>query len=415
MERSIPIVVVAYNRPEALRRLLDSLLKADYPYEVELIISVDGEKKMGRSGEEVRKIASDFEWPFGKKKLIFHEDNIGLRKHVISCGDLVQAYDGVIVLEDDLYVSPRFYEYTLQAFDFYKDDEKTAGISLYSHSYNETAQFPFRPLTDGSDVFYLQYAPSLGQFWSREGWRRFRRWYDALVPGDPLPVNLPPNIRLWPETSWKKYFIAYILQKDLYFAYPRYSLTTHFSDEGTNMRVRENLFQVPLWLDKKEFVFKAFSDSYALYDVFCEMKADALKRLAPALAGYDFDVDLYGMKSKEDTGAAYFLSSRGCKNPVLQYGREMRPHEMNMVAGVDGEYFSLGKKEDFEEKAFLHRLLKCHEKRELAYWYPIREYHFYKNRLLTTSKTSTFFLNPVFLYRKLIVMLNYTYRYFRKR
>lgn len=409
MERSIPIVVVGYNRPKALQRLLDSLLKAHYPDQVELIISIDG-----GGDEENKKMASSFSWPFGKKQLIIHDENIGLRKHVISCGNLVKDYDGVIVLEDDLYVSPDFYEYTLKAFDFYKDEEKIAGISLYSHAYNETAQFPFRPLTDGSDVFFLQYAPSLGQFWSREGWTRFREWYDSLVPGDPLPARLPPNIKLWPETSWKKYFIAYILQKDLYFAYPRCSFTTHFSDEGTNMRVKENLFQVPLWLDKKEFHLKAFADSFAVYDVFCEMKAAALKRLAPALADYDFDTDLYGMKSKDDTGAGYFLSSRHCKNPVMQFGREMRPHEMNIVAGVEGAYFSLGKKEDFEEKAFLHRLLKCHEKNELAYWYPIREYHFHKNRLLTTNKTSTFFLNPVFLFRKFVVMLRYTYRYFGK-
>jgi len=408
MERSIPIVVVGYNRPKALKRLLNSLLKAEYPCDVELIISIDG-----GGDEENKKIASSFSWPFGKKQLIFHEQNIGLRKHVLSCGDLVKDYDGVIVLEDDLYVSPGFYEYTLKAFDFYKDDDKLAGISLYTHAYNETAQFPFRPLADGSDVFFLQYAPSLGQFWSREGWRRFRDWYDTLVPGEPIPVNLPPNIKLWPETSWKKYFIAYILRHDLYFAYPRSSFTTHFSDEGTNIRVKENLFQVPLWLDKKVFVFRAFGDSNAVYDVFCEMKGEKLRQRVPALAGYDFGVDLYGMKSKEDTDGEYFLSQRRCKNPVMQFGREMRPHEMNITEGIEGEYFSLGKKEDFEEKPFMVRLLKCHEKQELAYWYPIREYHFYKNRLLTTGKTQNFFLNPVFLFRKFMVMARYAYRYFR--
>jgi len=425
MEQSIPIIAVGYNRPEALQRLLGSLLKADYPGEVELIISVDGRREDGKTGgredgrtgggvEEVRRVASEFLWPFGEKRLIFHEKNLGLRKHVLSCGDLSKDHDGVIVLEDDLFVAPGFYEYALKAFEFYQNDPKIAGISLYSHAYNETAQFPFRPLTDDSDVFFLQYASSLGQCWSRESWKAFRTWYDALGEGK-IPVHLPPNIVLWPETSWKKYFIAYIIQHDLYFAYPRYSMTTLFSDTGTNLRVRENIFQVPLWLDKKEFLFKQFGDSSAVYDVYCEILPGCLKQRNPILKDFDFETDLYGMKSKDSAQHPLFLSSRKCKKPEMTFGREMKPHEMNIMAGVPGDYFSLGRKEDFDEPGYFVRLLKCHEKKELAYWYPIREYHFYKNRLLTIDDSSKFWFRPGFLFRKFFVMLGYTLRYFSKK
>ena len=424
MDAYIPIIVVGYNRPKAIERLLNSLLKASYPGEVDLIISVDGEKhegmEAGKRGEEVREVVTNFEWPFGTKKMIFHDTNMGLRNHVLSCGDLSKDYDGVIVLEDDLYVSPVFYEYALQAFAYYKEDPKIAGISLYSHAYNETAQFPFRPLADDSDVFFLQYAASLGQFWSRKGWAAFRAWYDKLtgLPGDKSPGNsakLPPNIRLWPETSWKKYFISYIVQHDLYFVYPRFSLTTHFGDEGTNLRIFENLFQVPLWLEKQKYQFTPLEDSCAVYDIYCEINADRLKRLQPSLSEEDFEVDLYGMKSREGLRQERVLSSRKCNRPILTFGREMRPHEMNIMAGIQGGYFALGEKNDFEEKNYLIRLLKCHEKNELAYWYTIREYHFYKNRMMTTSNASRFFLDPGFLARKTAVMINYTYRYFRKK
>jgi len=434
MENAIPVIVVGYNRPKAIQRLLNSLLKAAYPGSVDLIISIDGAKgdkgtkgqgdkekrrpgEEGTRSEEVRKVVKNFEWPFGEKKMIFHDTNMGLRKHVLSCGDLSRDYDGVIVLEDDLYVSPDFYHYTLKAFDYYKEDKKIAGISLYAHAYNETAQFPFKPLADDSDVFFLQYAASLGQFWSREGWAAFRDWYDRL-PEDESPGNsaiLPPNIRLWPETSWKKYFISYIVQQDLYFVYPRFSLTTHFGDEGTNMRVFENLFQVQLWLEKHEFQFKPFNESSAVYDVYCEMVPSRLKKLVPDLSGHDFETDLYGMKSKGPSPEKMFLSSRLCSKPVMTFGREMRPHEMNMMAGIEGDYFSLGNKEDFEEKNYFVRLLKCHEKKELAYWYTIREYHFYKNRLLTTGRSSKYWLDPGFFFRKATIMINYTYRYFVKK
>lgn len=424
MDARIPIIVIGYNRPKPLQRLLNSLLKADYPGSVELVISVDGEKreegKRGRGeeekrgrGEEVRRVAEGFVWPFGEKKLIFHEKNLGLRQHVLSCGDLSRDYDGVIVLEDDLYVSPSFYSYTIQAYDHYRDDPKIAGISLFSHPYNETAQFAFRPVADDSDVFFLQYAPSLGQFWSHPGWKAFREWYDTADLTE-IPSVMPPNIKLWPESSWKKYFISYILQKDLFFVYPTISLTTNFSDKGTNMRVSENLFQVPVLVTEKQFKFKPFRDSVAIYDVYCEMIPDCLKKLQPSLAGYNFDVDLYGMKSAEHSKKEMFLSSRACKNPVKTFGRDMKPHEMNIIEGIEGDYYSLGKKEDFEEKNYFVRLLKCHEKKELAYWYSIREYHFYKNRLLTTDNSSKFWFRPGFFFRKFFVMLGYTFRYFRK-
>jgi hypothetical protein len=418
MAPSIPIIVVGYNRPKAIDRLLNSLLKADYPGSVDLIISIDGDKgtrgkgdkEKGRKGEEVRRIATDFTWPFGEKKLIFHESNIGLRKHVISCGDLSKDYDGVIVLEDDLYVSPEFYQYTIKAFDYYKADPKIAGISLYSHGYNETAQFPFRPFADDADVFFLQYAASLGQFWSREGWAAFREWYD--FPWDLSQGHLPPNILMWPETSWKKYFIRFIIEHDLYFVYPRFSLTTHFGDPGSNMRISEDLFQVPLWLEKKDFRFKRFEKSNAVYDVYCELVASRLKRLAPALADHDFETDLYGMKSGENTGREMYLSSRRCSKPVLTFAREMRPHEMNIIAGIPGAYFSLGRKDGFTEQNYFIRLLKCHEKSELSYWYTIREYHFGNKKLIVTGKSRNKFLDLPFIFKKGLTMIKYTWKYF---
>jgi hypothetical protein len=422
MDKSVPIIVVAYNRPEPLKRLLGSLLKASYPGKVELVISVDGgveagkqgEEEKGRRGEEVRRIGREFEWPFGEKKLIFHEKNLGLRNHVLSCGDLSRDHDGVIVLEDDLYVSPAFYEYTLKAFDYYRDDPKIAGISLYSHAYNETAQFPFRQLADGSDVFFFQYASSWGQFWSRESWKAFKEYYDNLAENE-IHRNIPPNIRLWPESSWKKYFISFIIQNDLYFVYPTCSLTTNFADEGTHHRVAEDLFQVPILMEKKNFIFKDFNESCAVYDAYGEILPDRLKKLAPELQQFDIEVDLYGIKSKEDTAHAMFLSSRKCKKPLKTFGREMKPHEMNIIEGIPGDYYSLGRKEDFDEKIYFLRLLRCHEKKELAYWYPIREYHFYKKRLLVTEDSSNPYLHPGFYFKKFFVMVGYAFRYFRKK
>jgi len=100
---NIPVIVVAYDRPEPLKRLLRSINKAIYEHPVKLIISVDYKKN-----NDVIGVVNDFDWGHGSKEIIEHEKNLGLREHILFCGDLVRDYDGVIILEDDLYVSPFF-------------------------------------------------------------------------------------------------------------------------------------------------------------------------------------------------------------------------------------------------------------------------------------------------------------------
>ncbi|MBI3176825.1 MAG: hypothetical protein HYZ35_02430, partial [Chloroflexi bacterium] len=109
------IVLSAYNRPQALERLLASLQKAAYPAEggIPLVISIDG----GKNGihPEVRNVAEQFVWPFGPKEVLCHERHLGLVGHVLFCGGLTGTYGDVIFLEDDLLVSPVFYAYATQA------------------------------------------------------------------------------------------------------------------------------------------------------------------------------------------------------------------------------------------------------------------------------------------------------------
>lgn len=97
------IVVVAYNRPLSVTRLLNSLSKAKYLVDnITLVISIDFENS--DKHREVVKVVNDFEWKHGQKQIIQYEKNIGLKNHIISCGDLTEVYGSIILLEDDLVV-----------------------------------------------------------------------------------------------------------------------------------------------------------------------------------------------------------------------------------------------------------------------------------------------------------------------
>ena len=132
------IIVLAYNRAQALSRLLQSIEKADYHISTTLVISIEG-----NASNDVVQTAENFETKKLNKLIIRRKERLGLRNHVIACGDLVNKYDAVIILEDDLVVDRYFYRYACDAIKFYNDDESIAGIALYSHEYNEFSNLPF--------------------------------------------------------------------------------------------------------------------------------------------------------------------------------------------------------------------------------------------------------------------------------
>jgi hypothetical protein len=144
------IVVAAYDRPNSLRRLLSSLANLEcngLPRNIPLVISLDG----GHPGD-VYQIAHDFHWAHGEKIIQAHSAHLGLKDHIVSCGDLTANFDSIILLEDDLFVSPYFYQYAKEAEEFYANDSSIAGIALYSQYVNETASQSFCPIHDGSDA-----------------------------------------------------------------------------------------------------------------------------------------------------------------------------------------------------------------------------------------------------------------------
>jgi len=335
------IVVVGYNRPESLKRLLFSLTKAKFDgfTDINLVISIDKS-----DGDSVVNIARDFDWLFGEKTVLTYDSHLGLKEHIFKCGDLTERYDAVIVLEDDLFVSPCFYLYAEEALKFYEDEERIGGISLYNIRINETATRPFEPLHDGNDIYFLQLPSSSGQAWTKKQWSEFRSWYECnkdFNDGDIL--TLPFNIAKWPESSWKKCFVGYLLAQKKYFVYPRISLTTNFGDIGTHGNRSTDLVQVPLLMGNMKFRFCSIDDSLAVYDSFMEILPECLSRMNSRLKDYDFEVDLYGTKDLKRIHKDYVLTMKDCSRRDLSFARNMKPHETDIVFNNQGNILSLSK------------------------------------------------------------------------
>lgn len=333
MDKAIPIVIVAYNRPKSLARILKSLDTAKYMRkDIPLIISIDKGDNAG-----VLKVAEDFAWRYGEKTVVYQKENLKLRKHILKCGNYALEYGNIILLEDDLFVSPYFYEYSTKALKFSEDKEYIGGISLYNHRYNVIASEPFEPMDDGYDNWYFQFASSWGEAWTATQWKLFIDWYSEN-PDIGAMIGLPQYVKNWPSSSWLKYFIAFLIEKDRYFLYPKKSLTTNFGDAGTHVNSDNTNFQVPMQMSKTDFVFSEIEESKGIYDVYYE------NVLLQNNINYNNTViDLYGKKPLKEMGDAEYLLSRGGLpyKIIEEYGCCLRPHDANIIFDIKGNDFFL--------------------------------------------------------------------------
>jgi hypothetical protein len=370
---NVPVVIAAYNRLFSLERLLTSLNLASYPHPVRLIISIDK-----GDNDEIIEYAKGFEWLHGEKEVITRATHLGLKRHIFFCGKLAMEYDGILLLEDDLYVSPVFYYFAMQAVEFYSNDPNIGGISLFSHHVNETAHFPFIPISDESDVFFLQIPSSWGQCWTKMQWQCFENWYnEKRKEKNDIDQLLPIDIQNWSEeSSWKKEFARYLISTDRYFIYPRVSLATNFGDPGEHFNDKLFIFQVPLQLNKTTYHFKSLNSSHAVYDAFCEILPVRLSKLCPWLEAFDFKVDFYGMKPSKSLNAPYLLTTKPCREIIRSFGREFKPAEYNVIAGLAGEQIFFAKSKDCDMETVSRKSL---DTESLLYYHYLREYQLKPN------------------------------------
>lgn len=341
------IVIPAFNRAGPLLRLLDSLGRACYPQDdIPLIISIDRDST--GHNLEVLSAAEDFSWPYGEKRVILKEDHLGLVKHINWCSSLSKEFGSIILLEDDLYLSPVYYTYASQALTVYQNVQQIAGISLYALWFNGYTHQPFIPLPDESDIFYLQIPYSQGQAFTGLQWQRYEDW---IAQGD-YKVRPEDNIHSmfmqFEAEEWFPTRTKYLVNNDLYYVYPRQSLSTSFGDPGTHFSRPSPFLQASLQRYQTEYHFKSLDESAAVYDSFFEMHPNRLARVVPELEGISFDVDLYATKKPHNLRTSSVLTTRGCRSPILTFAKELWPLEANLIDGIRGEGISLCKVEDLK-------------------------------------------------------------------
>lgn len=175
--RYAPVVLLAYNRPEALRRTLAALAADDLAPRTDLFIRIDGPKTEAdvekvKAVREVALAASGFR----TVHIGWETKNRGLASSVIAGVDRVlEISDTVIVLEDDLVTHPGFLTFLNEGLERYADVPEVFSVCGYSNRVRMPSGY-------GYDAYFCPRSSS----WGWATWRN--RWQS--VDWSPTPASL---------------------------------------------------------------------------------------------------------------------------------------------------------------------------------------------------------------------------------
>jgi len=350
------VVVLAYNRPLALRRLLDSLGRvAPAAVGADLVVSIDG----GGDPECARVARDAIEWAHGKVEVVVQSERLKLKQHVETAADRVKDYDAVIVLEDDLSVSPWMLHYAASVFARYGEDASIAQFSLYGFQLNEFTGLPFTPVQSEADVWFSRVPSSWGQMWTRTQWMDFRTFQRSNPPGS-HERGIPLKARLWKNESWKRGYFEYVVASRKWVVVPYVSLSTNHGDPGIHYAEAERSLEVPLELFQRTYRLPSPEDSPARYDAWFEPLPETLSLEQFGYVSDEVTVDFFGSKLPEEITTAFLLSTKQCRDPEVHFSDHFRPLEMNVRLGyriAAPSRIHLGKSEYFEVNAVAGELL----------------------------------------------------------
>jgi hypothetical protein len=161
-----PIALFVYNRPHHTEQVVEALKKNSESEQSDLYIFSDAPKN-GTSKDNVKLVREYIRTIQGFKSvsIVEREKNLGLANSIITgVTDIVNKYNKIIVLEDDLVVSPYFLEYMNKSLGKYEVEDKVMQISGY--------MFPIE-LKSKSDAIFLPFTTSWGWATWQRSWDHF--------------------------------------------------------------------------------------------------------------------------------------------------------------------------------------------------------------------------------------------------
>lgn len=248
-QRTFLLIVFCWKRKASLKRLVDSLIKADYSGhfpELQFHIEFD-------PSEEVKAYVNNLKWPHGNKKLFLRQESFGLEKMVMTSWNATKDSEFAFFFEDDIEVQPQYFKYTLKAME--RDDisknDSVIGVALNTPRYDEvnlkhSIWLPEIVIGKQDRLFLFQQPCSWGALYFPWKWREYLKFYSKRNLGLELDIVPQSCIFKW-QRSWKKYLMELMVLEGYVMLYPslpdQQSLSINHREPGehTNIEIEHAL------------------------------------------------------------------------------------------------------------------------------------------------------------------------------
>ncbi|KAI9074715.1 hypothetical protein K1719_043305 [Acacia pycnantha] len=256
---SFIVKVLAFNRLDSLSRCLRSLANADYLGDrVSLHVYIDHfahqnvsstatvDQKLSES-RRILEFVDGFDWKFGEKLLHYRTTNVGLQAQWLEAWWPSSDNEFVFIVEDDLEVSPLYYEFIKSLIVNFYYNASNYSPSIYGASLQRPRFVPGKhgkklQLDDKTRLFLYQLVGTWGQILFPKPWKEFRLWYDNNKAKDIKPFLEGMVTTGWykkmGERIWTPWFIKFIQSHGYFNIYTNFlherALSVSHRDAGVN-------------------------------------------------------------------------------------------------------------------------------------------------------------------------------------
>lgn len=268
-----PIALFLYNRADHAKETIEALQNNPLAQASELFVFCDGPKneddlvKVNQIVELAKNISG-----FKKVTIKTRELNRGLAKSVIAgVSELLNTYENIIVLEDDIITAPYFLQFMNDALNYYKNEQlvfSVTGFNFPQHILNLSEKY-------SDDVFFVR---ARGCSWGWATWQNRWQQVDFSVPNyanfknsqeqqktfNYYGSNLSEMLHLQMSgkiDSWAIRVAYHQFRNGLCTIFPTKTLVKNIGFDGSGAHGDNNKSLSEVTFEKKEnFVFKTISE-----------------------------------------------------------------------------------------------------------------------------------------------------------
>ena len=236
-QRDLKLIVMTMDRQKSLDRLLKSVTTAAYPENARIDLQVSVDHKVGEVHDvDTMKFLNSFQWPYGVFEVIAWEEPKGIFGQWVDSWpcELYKSdlYKAVILLEDDLEVSPIYFDWFTNAHRVYASANLGAVTGMRASLVaQEGVQLSASELVpDGIEVFAYRLIATWSMSPTYNSWKDFRKWvkvakadpnFDPVVDGT-VPGQWYRDFKAHGNEAgmWEIWYMKFMHDQGLYTLYP---------------------------------------------------------------------------------------------------------------------------------------------------------------------------------------------------